>query len=296
MNEKKRSGHWYYRRAGEEKGPYTVGMMRQYVLLGRLRADDEVSDDRVQWHPLHQEPALIPDILSQDVQSPGVNERLSAARRWADEREHAGASREGESERRGEKQVVSPAQRRSWFAGKTNKIESYRTLFVVAALFSILAALVYYWTPPARYTAVSCNAEMQAGVDLRYCHLVGEVFQGQDLREASFLSATLIETSFAGSDLRQTDFSYVTAMGGDFAATNLQHARLKGANLKRANFNNANLADADLSYADLLGADLQSVNLTGTNLEFAIWVDGRVCDTGSIGQCKAIDVNWGNVP
>ena len=43
---------------------------------------------------------------------------------------------------------------------------------------------------------------------------------------------------------------------------------------------------ADLSYADLRGAMLLGIQLSQARLDSAIWIDGRLCGPGSVGECK----------
>jgi len=45
------------------------------------------------------------------------------------------------------------------------------------------------------------------------------------------------------------------------------------------------LSQALLLNADLTGADLTNANLTEANLEGATWIDGGICQPGSIGMC-----------
>jgi len=40
---------WYTRRGSEVKGPFPIGQIRRYVLLGRIRETDEVSTDGETW-------------------------------------------------------------------------------------------------------------------------------------------------------------------------------------------------------------------------------------------------------
>lgn len=79
---------------------------------------------------------------------------------------------------------------------------------------------------------------------------------------------------------------------------NLSKCNLKGADLSHANLERADLGGSDLERADLAGANLKmanlrlcgmiGANLAGAILEGAIWKDGRVCETGSVGRCKEL--------
>ena len=51
--------------------------------------------------------------------------------------------------------------------------------------------------------------------------------------------------------------------------------------LIESNFKNSNLFEADFTGANILNA-----NFEGANLNNAIWIDGKKCNLGSIGQCK----------
>lgn len=95
---------------------------------------------------------------------------------------------------------------------------------------------------------------------------------------------------------------YQRALKGDknMVGAKLEGARLSGVDLSNVDFSGADLEQADLSNADLTNAkfhsaDLESTNLKGAKiqgavfkdvkLEFATWVDGRVCGEGSISGC-----------
>ena len=68
--------------------------------------------------------------------------------------------------------------------------------------------------------------------------------------------------------------------GCDFYKANLDrmdltNADLSGSNLKRAKFRQATL----------YGANLSGTNMMGTDFEGAMWIDGTICQKGSIGKC-----------
>ena len=56
------------------------------MLLGRHKLDDQVSHDKEEWLAIRDVPELVPEIFTEDREQPGFNDRLAAARRWADER------------------------------------------------------------------------------------------------------------------------------------------------------------------------------------------------------------------
>ena len=63
-------------------------------------------------------------------------------------------------------------------------------------------------------------------------------------------------------------------------------------NLEGFYFQNESLAEYNFSNANLRGAhfinvtDIGQANFTGADLSGALWVDGRICAEGSIGECK----------
>lgn len=84
--------------------------------------------------------------------------------------------------------------------------------------------------------------------------------------------------------------------GLQLIGVNLSKCNLKGVDLSHANLERADLGESNLERADLTGTNLKMANLrlsgmNGTNLERAIldgavWKDGMVCATGSIGECR----------
>ena len=76
-----------------------------------------------------------------------------------------------------------------------------------------------------------------------------------------------------------------TCAGCDFYGANFN-----GANLNNANLKGANLAYATLRKASLFKADLTDADLRGTDFEGALWIDGTICQKGSIGKCISASV------
>ena len=71
------------------------------------------------------------------------------------------------------------------------------------------------------------------------------------------------------------------------AGCDLYRANFNGENLNNANLKGANLAYATFRKATLYMADLSDADLRGTVFEGATWVDGTICQTGSVGKCVA---------
>ncbi|MBU2514832.1 pentapeptide repeat-containing protein [bacterium] len=65
----------------------------------------------------------------------------------------------------------------------------------------------------------------------------------------------------------------------------LAHAKLSGADLAYADLRMANLVGTTFIRATLYGADLSGAKIAGANFSGAQWIDGSICQTGSIGRC-----------
>jgi hypothetical protein len=76
---------WYARRDGIVRGPFTGEYMARYILLGRIRLDDELSQDSVSWRPAREYPLEFPQELRQ-ISSPGGRQRVQETLAAVDER------------------------------------------------------------------------------------------------------------------------------------------------------------------------------------------------------------------
>ncbi len=65
----------------------------------------------------------------------------------------------------------------------------------------------------------------------------------------------------------------------DFTKANLNGAQLSGYDLSGSDLSRADLSKADLSRAFLRQADLRGAVLRGANLDFAILIDAKFCNT-----------------
>ena len=54
---------WYTRRDGVTRGPFSAENVTRYILLGRIRLEDDISRDRVSWSPAGQLTTLLPEQL-----------------------------------------------------------------------------------------------------------------------------------------------------------------------------------------------------------------------------------------
>jgi hypothetical protein len=77
---------WYTRRDGVTRGPFSAENITRYILLGRIRLEDELSRDGISWSAAGQETSLLPEQLK-DLNSSDDYRQLMAAREQADERQ-----------------------------------------------------------------------------------------------------------------------------------------------------------------------------------------------------------------
>jgi hypothetical protein len=76
---------WYARRNGTVRGPFTDERIARYILLGRIRLNDELSLDRIRWQLAREYPELFPKELLQ-LSSWEDYQKLVVARMKVDER------------------------------------------------------------------------------------------------------------------------------------------------------------------------------------------------------------------
>jgi hypothetical protein len=84
-NQKQSSECWYTRREGVIRGPFSAEDVTRYILLGRIRLDDELSQERENWVAAAQLTSLLPAELSSQSGWEDY-ERLVTAHMKVDER------------------------------------------------------------------------------------------------------------------------------------------------------------------------------------------------------------------
>jgi len=292
------SNLWYVRRDKALKGPFPAGLISRYILLERIRMDDELSQDRETWVTVSEVPELIPDVLKADPGDEEAQRRLDAARRWADERRgpdqrawDAGArpDRRGGDRRQPEPagatafREVHERLEREVAASRPSHPLLQLGLFIVIVVAIALVAMRY--TPRSQVQEPNCSAPAAPRVNWSNCRLQGASAPGQDMRHGMFYSTDLTGAELNGANLTAATFSYANLSLSKLRLADLKNATLLGANLRGADLGGADLRGADLSYADLSGARLTGAQIEGARLDNAIWVDRSVCQPGSVGRC-----------
>lgn len=277
--------NWLVRRGERVTGPYPAGLVSRYILLGRIRLDDEVSADGATWLSVREVDALVPQVLRDAEAHPDVpelQERLQLARRWADERCKPHVPLPEGSERR-----RSDAVTRARGVIEAKSIRPRRVHYLVLILLVMAVVAVPFLLPEPEPTSVSdCSAAPAPGVNWSACLLGGRDLANMNLANAVLRSADLNTANLRAANLQRGDLAYVNFALANLRGANLSHASLFGANLRGADMINANLRNADLRYAILSDAQRDGADFTGARLDFAEWVPGILCLENSVGTCR----------
>lgn len=296
---------WYIRSAAGVQGPFPAGQVAQYVELGRLGAEDRISPDGVHWVTVAgsgqfdaalQVRARAVAVQAGAEESPEdwARERALARLRWVDERraavlvaaDHADA-RAGESVA-----VLSLRQDHDLTQAQTQQAvrrhPAYRYAGLAGLVLAAIALALWYGqsrqpepTAAPLLSAPDCLAPPAAYVNWQGCDKRWATLHGRDLRGARLGGGRLDAAA-----LDRADLSYADVRGASLRGTSLRGARLIGADLSGADLTGADLTGAVLDYASLSGAIVSGVRWAEARLSKTVWVDGRACAPGSIGECR----------
>ncbi|MBF0469822.1 MAG: pentapeptide repeat-containing protein [Gammaproteobacteria bacterium] len=272
---------WYCRMRGVVLGPFSPQQLIHYTILGRVSADDEISQDRQRWQCCSRVSWLQPEYYL-DEKSPFSEDDhhfFQQSTRWVEVYGSQGDGWEGEAEIALDSGRQQRIRKQQW-AG----------LLVVATIMGGIILFTRFLPEMKPEVRPQCSAAASPGVNWRNCRLGIVNLFGEDLT-----AANLHSTVIAGSNLRQAkldgaDLSYSDLRGSDLQGVSLVRGNLRGANLQQVLFADADLRGSDFSFADLRGADLGTAKLEGTImsralLSAAIWPGGVVCREGSEGVC-----------
>ncbi|HET8808013.1 MAG TPA: pentapeptide repeat-containing protein [Methylophaga sp.] len=286
---------WFTRHNGEVKGPFTLALLKSNWLLGRLNAQDEISEDRKHWRP-------IGDIIDLELihTSTSIPEDADQAKRYLDERngfdrrQETLATEQQLQQRKQQRRAREPAELVVQRQLRSRLLEGYRqhqerwlwpvlsTVFLMLGIF--LAAIFYPTTFPQ--SKADCEAPAAPGVNWENCVFNPTNLQAADLSNSNLRNSVLRSSNLMNTNLSNTDLMYADLSRSDLSYANLTNSKLKGADLRQADLSNSDLRQADLTFADLRGARLGGANLQGVMLSQAIWLDGRICAPGSISECR----------
>lgn len=301
MNGHAGKSQWYVRKGGQTRGPLPAGQIEREILLGRIRANDDLSTDRERWRPLRVLPQLVPEVMRHADTEEG-RQRLLLARLRLDERlrdrRGPGQAPVGVNRRHGDRRNVESfdmavprardirlaAEAEAAMATQERNLLSPAAMIMIA-LF-ILATIFLWYRPAAPQAERNCGAAPAPAVNWSGCEMPGHMLRRADLSRAKLSSVKLTGADMQAAQLRAADLSNANLEDVDLSGANLRAANLKGALLNGANLSLSDLRDADFGQANLQGANLTGAKLHGVKLGQAVWVDGRVCADGSVGECR----------
>lgn len=303
INDQDQSNYlWYTRNKNGVKGPFTVGMIRRFVLIGRMSMKDEVSQDKQTWKRVADTEEVIP-LEMRNVTTDDDRQRLLQAQLREDERsrERRRAEldefeqlRRRNSDRRNPEDVTIRVHREirnrlqnEYAREEVRRWPGYLTIGFISIL--VLSGIYIYFVTRNQVPELSdCDAKPMAGVNWNHCQMEGINLRQLNLRGASMNNTNLSGADLRGTDLSGADLSYANLSITDLTGADLHQASLKGAGLRGSTLSGANLVNADLSYADLRGAKIEGVQLQGAILNKAFWLDGSLCGPDSVGKCVPI--------
>ena len=158
MSDEENPAQWYARRDGVVRGPFSPNEVSRYILLGRIRLDDDISTDQNNWQTAGSIASILPEEIL-DLSSWSEYQRLIISRLQLDERvadrrdpdslppETAGNDRRTGCERRRENAAMN-ITRSVYGEGRADNTGGRRAagMFVLTL---VLAALVVAWLVPA---------------------------------------------------------------------------------------------------------------------------------------------------
>jgi len=282
---------WYIRShtSGETKGPFPGGQITQELLLGRYKLNDEVSHDKEEWILIRDVSELIPEILTENRDEAGFEDRLAAARRWADERRGVdGIDEHGERRANAsyEKEEIKRLHNLANKAKKKNNpfVTFIQLAFVFVAITAVIVLAFQY--SPNEDNVVDCSAPANQGVNWSGCNLSGSKLSNATLVAANLMNANLQTANLYSADLSHANLKYTQLHLTNLKYVNFTKANLTGANLMGADLSGASFDYANLSYANFRDTNVETANFSNARLDQAIWVDGRTCRVNSIGSCN----------
>ena len=282
---------WYIRSRskGQTKGPFPGGQISQEIILGRYKLVDEVSHDKEEWLIIRDVPELVPEIFTENKDETGFEDRLAAARRWADERRGVDDIDEY-GERRADTSYESAEIKRlhnlaSKAKKKTNPFVTFIQLSFVFIAIAAVIVLAFQYSPKEK-NAVDCSAPAKQGVNWSGCNLSGSKLLNAKLVAANLMNSNLQTANLYSADLSHANLKYAQLHLTNLKYVNFTKANLTGANLMGANLSGASFNQANLSYVNFRDAHIETANFSNARLDNAIWIDGRTCRVNSIGSCN----------
>ncbi|VAW86942.1 hypothetical protein MNBD_GAMMA17-1506 [hydrothermal vent metagenome] len=289
------SEQWYIRRGEVIRGPFTEARIAHYLLHGRIKKNDELSQDREKWQFSSEFPQLLP-LMFQDASDDAFQrQQLMARKQWETQRELSKNeprylplpteidSYSAEAAVLDGDEIVSPV-----VSGLNEKKPVNRMLvgFVAFSLLGAMGAMIYLNSPEPEVGGIDCTVSAAPKVNWSNCQMAAARLSNANLSGALMKNMNLSRADLRGSQLMGANLSFSNLSAALLNDADVRQATLVGVSLSGTDLEGAIFDGADLSYADFGGANLAGASFNGTKLDKAIWHDGRICTEGSLGVCQ----------
>jgi len=286
---------WYIRRGEVIRGPFTEVKIAHYLLHGRIKKNDELSQDQEQWLSASEYPQLLPLMLQDAEDDAFQRQQLMARKQWEAQRELSGNEPCYQPLPTGVSDYFAEAASQNVdgvtrsITPSLNEKKPVSRVLVGLVVFSLLGAMggmIYLNSPEPEVGGIDCAVSAAPKINWSNCQMAAARLSNVDLSGAQMKNMNLSRTDLRGGRLMGANLSFSNLSAALLNDADIRQAVLVGANLSGADLEGAIFDGADLSYADFGGANLADASFNGAKLGKTIWHDGRVCAAGSIGVCQ----------
>ncbi|MBL1321115.1 MAG: pentapeptide repeat-containing protein [Methylophaga sp.] len=279
---------WYIREhRGTVTGPFSVSIINNQLSLQRLKTNDEVSTDQINWRPLSRWPELQKTHSENTVKQ--LDERNGFDRRDK-QQSYDSPTQRSDNERRTLESDEDIHRRQS----RTQLMQKFRQrkqpffwpTFILISLSLLVLFIGVFYAESFPTSLSSCDKAAAPHINWENCLKPKINLENKDLSNAQLRNSQLSESNLMNTKLNSANLSYADLHASNLSYSQMKNTNLKGANLKNADLSYADLSNSDLSYADLSQANLGGSKLNNVRFDHAIWIDGQVCTEQSIGQCN----------
>lgn len=284
---------WYLKHGEQVFGPFPSPQIAEALNIGEVTPEWEVSLNGVDWLGIldsgqFKAEETASTIGETDETLAWHEQRQQARKRWLQEGAGVtGIARNPELDAAARKSIARDHIRTQVLL-REEKNKRRSPWIVLLALALLVGVGIAVWLGQS-------DKPIQAGIGLSvdcaavlrdHVNWTGCVKPNISQPNAIARNARMDKARLDGANLRGADLSYATMNGASLRNADLGKVVFTGADFSGADLSGADLSAADLRYAVLSNANLAGVRLSGTQLEKATWIDGRVCASGSLDQCK----------
>ncbi|MCF6325348.1 MAG: pentapeptide repeat-containing protein [Gammaproteobacteria bacterium] len=289
------SEQWYIRRGEVIRGPFTEARIAHYLLHGRIRKNDELSQDQEQWLFSSEYPQLLPLMLQDAEEDAFQRQQLMARKQWEAQRERSGNQSRyqplptdvySDSVEAARLDLDGDVSSATPGLNENKPVNRMLAGLVTFSLLGAMGGMIYLNSPEPEVGGIDCTVSAAPGVNWSNCQMAAARLSNAKLDGALMKNMNLSRADLRGSQLVGANLSFSNLSAALLNDADIRQATLVGVNLSGADLEGAVFDGADLSYVDFGGANLAGASLNGAKLDKAIWRDGRVCAVDSIGRCQ----------